>query len=184
VTDLAKQKYYLGSQGPFTYEDTDLLVDPDIGTVAREAIVTQGQMRVLGTPVSPYHVARKQEVDAVSMPSVAVLNINDPSPELLLKSGLQIGILLIAYQSVLGTVDPFTLYCWDDNIASNDSPYVVNGAGGGHWIAVGGKYNAQYRTSSFTVVTALQNNAGTYQYKKRIITVQGTIGAESAWTNV
>ena len=181
---MTKQKYFMGSQGPFTYDDTDLLNDPDIGTVAKEALITQGQIRVLGSPISPYHVARKLDVDAVSMPAVSVPNINNPSPELLLKSGLQIGILLIAYQSVLGTVDPFTLYCWDDNIISNDSPYVVNGAGGGHWVAVGGKYNAQYRTSSFNVVTALQNNAGVIQYKNRIITVQGTIGAESAWTNV
>ena len=139
------KRFYQGYQGPIVYDDTDLVNDPEMGVIPRETIITQGQLRVYGTPISPYHVARKQDLDGLRTPSFAVADITNPDHELEVLSGLVLGILIIVYQSVPGVPDPLTLYSWDSSVttlfAENRSPFIVKGADNGFWVAIGGKYN-------------------------------------------
>jgi len=180
---MAVRKMFLGSLGPFYYDDTDLPNDPDgdFGGQTQSAVLSNGQIVIQQAPVQSEEVARKQEIDIVTLPAIAVTDLDDPSAELASISGLQIGVLLVAYESIANAADPFTLYCWDANIDSANTPYIVTGADSGFWVAVAGKYNNLFKTVTQTVITAIQDNAGTIEYKTRDLTFQGTLGTESDW---
>ena len=64
---MAEQKIYIGSHGPFLYDDTDPIDDPD-GDFAGESMsgmALSGQMIVETAPSQANHIARKNEVDAI-----------------------------------------------------------------------------------------------------------------------
>ena len=127
---MAERKIYIGSEGPFLYDDTELIDDPD-GDFSGEtqySALADGPMKAtefLGIPVM----------------GVSVANIDDPSAELNLLGASLIGGLLAAYQVTGSANDPFTLYLWDTDAAAEDVPYSVDGVGG-TWIAVAGNYVA------------------------------------------
>ena len=61
---MARKKYYIGSLGPFFYDDAKAIDDPD-GDFAGEdnkAIVTDGQFYVGTAPTDNQHVLRKADV--------------------------------------------------------------------------------------------------------------------------
>lgn len=60
---MALKKLYIGTVGPFLYDDTDLIDDED-GDFAGEThkgIVTDGQLIVEKAPTDPNHVMRKTD---------------------------------------------------------------------------------------------------------------------------
>lgn len=75
-----------------------------------------------------------------SIMATSVANIDDPSTELASVSGSAAGDLGIVYEINGGSVaDEYTLYAWDTESLTANSPYIVSGSGG-TWIAIGGKY--------------------------------------------
>lgn len=125
---MAERKIYIGSEGPYLYDDTELIDDPDgdFSGESQYAARSDGPMRAtefIGVPVM----------------GVSVVNIDDPSAELNLLSASNIGGLLAAYQVTGSANDPFTLYLWDTDAAAENVPYSIDGVGG-TWIAVAGKY--------------------------------------------
>jgi hypothetical protein len=125
---MTERKIYIGSVGPFLFNDTDNLDDADGDFPGQKIVATVSD--------SP-HVA--PEFIGMPVMGVSVDNIDDPSPELNILSASDIGGLLAAYESVAGADDEFTLYLWDENAAAENIPYTVDGDGG-VWIAVSGKY--------------------------------------------
>jgi hypothetical protein len=125
---VAEKKVYLGSQGPYLFDDSDILDDPDgdfsgqaqIGIVSNSQIVAT---EFVGIPIS----------------SISVTDIDDPSTELNPLSASTVGGLIAVYQAVGAANDEFTMYLWDTNAAVENVPYTVDGTGG-VWIAVSGKY--------------------------------------------
>jgi hypothetical protein len=68
---MAEQKLYVGSVGPFLYDDADLINDVD-GDFAGEdfaALVTGGQMLVEGAPTNINHVVRLQDLVIMLSPT-------------------------------------------------------------------------------------------------------------------
>lgn len=125
---MAERKVYLGSEGPFLFDDTEAISDPD-GDFS-------GEDQVGFRSDSP---ARAPEFIGVPVMGVSVVDIDDPSSELNPLSASGIGGLLAAYQVTGSADDEFTLYLWDADAAAENVPYSVDG-NGGTWIAVGGKY--------------------------------------------
>src|SRR5262245_41066712 len=65
---MTQRRVWLGSTGPFLYDDTVYYIDPDYGQspYTQVGINTDGQLLVGGTPTDPYHVARKIDLDNIA----------------------------------------------------------------------------------------------------------------------
>lgn len=61
---MAEQKVWVGSAGPFLYDDADLIADDegDLPGATYASVATTGQMRVLQAPTENGHVLRKEDV--------------------------------------------------------------------------------------------------------------------------
>jgi hypothetical protein len=70
---MALQKVFIGSVGPFLYEDTDPIndVDGDFAGEDRCALVTSGQLFVEGAPTNPNNIVRLQDLAGVLTPTFA-----------------------------------------------------------------------------------------------------------------
>jgi hypothetical protein len=125
---VAEKKVYLGSQGPYLYDDTDLLDDADSELPGEyySGVATTGN--IVAT-----------EFHGIPVTSISVTDIDDPSTELNPLSASTVGGLIAVYQAVGAADDEFTMYLWDTNAAAENVPYTVDGDGG-VWIAVSGKY--------------------------------------------
>jgi len=62
---MAVRKVWLGSTGPFLYDESVLYVDEDgvISPDNQQAIATDGQIVIQSAPSSPVHAVRKQDLD-------------------------------------------------------------------------------------------------------------------------
>lgn len=70
---MAEQKVWIGSVGPFLYDDTDMIddVDGDLPTATHSGLVTTGQMIVSEAPSTDDNVLRMQDVtETASLPYV------------------------------------------------------------------------------------------------------------------
>ena len=68
---MARQKIYIGSVGPFLYDDADPVHDQD-GDFAGEdfsALITGGQLIVEGSPTNPLHLVRLQDLVNMLVPT-------------------------------------------------------------------------------------------------------------------
>ena len=74
---------------------------------------------------------------------ITVVDITDPSTELNPLSGSSGGDLRLCVEEDIGANDQSTLYKWDTDAGAQDIPYVVNGTGGGRWVAIAGRFQAQ-----------------------------------------
>jgi hypothetical protein len=65
---MALRKFYVGSLGPFEYDDTDAIddADGDFSGESYNAIVTSGQLRIGEVPSDSMHAVRKSELDALA----------------------------------------------------------------------------------------------------------------------
>ncbi len=75
---MALQKIYIGSVGPFLYEDTDPVNDVDGDFVGEDyhAIVTSGQMYVGTAPTNPNHVARYDDLISMRSPTFVDVTVS------------------------------------------------------------------------------------------------------------
>jgi len=143
---MAIKKIYIGSFGPYEYDDALPVNDPD-GDFAgqdHQTIVTDGQMFVGQAPSVDEEVLRLVDLTLRLLPPVSVVNIANPI-ELNAISG-NLGTLILAYQIIGATgQNEYTLYAYDASGPAVNSPYVVdaNGAGDERWIAIAGEYVAQ-----------------------------------------
>jgi hypothetical protein len=139
---MAERKFYIGSVGPYLYDDTDLINDPD-GDFPGEGmytLVTNHQMIVNESPSQDGHLMRLGDSNERILAPLSVVDIDDPSTELGAISGTA-GVIIIVYQ-VDAATDEATLYEWEAaNSGGVDIPYVVAGATG-FWVAVTGKYGS------------------------------------------
>ena len=70
---MARQKIYIGSVGPFLYDDDAPIHDQD-GDFAGEdfsALITGGQLIVEGAPTNPLHLVRLQDLASMLVPTFA-----------------------------------------------------------------------------------------------------------------
>lgn len=68
---MAEKKVYIGSVGPFLYDDADLIDDVD-GDFAGEnytALTTDGQMLIEGAPINLNHIVRLQDLINMLIPT-------------------------------------------------------------------------------------------------------------------
>jgi hypothetical protein len=125
---MAEKKVYLGSMGPYLFDDGDLVDDPDGDWNGEDVVGVRSD--------SPFIAP---EFRGIPISSVSVTDIDDPSTELNALSATLVGGLIAVYQVSAGADDEFTLYLFDTDAAAENVPYSVDGTGG-TWIAVGGKY--------------------------------------------
>jgi hypothetical protein len=125
---VVEKKIYLGDQGPFLFDDADLIADPDGDFSGESQIALRSDQNV-----------QAPEFIGVLISSVQVTSIDDPSTEFSGLSSSTIGGLVSAYQVIAGSADLFTLYMWDTNIGAANPPYILSGDGG-YWVAVAGRY--------------------------------------------
>jgi hypothetical protein len=138
---MAERKFYIGSVGPYLYDDTDLINDPD-GDFPGEGmhtLVTNHQMIVNESPSQNEHLMRLGDSNERLLAPMAVVNIADPSIELGAVGGT-VGTMILIYQ-IDGGMDERTLYEWETaNVSGADIPYVIAGLTG-FWIATAGRYS-------------------------------------------
>jgi hypothetical protein len=128
---MAPRQYWIGSFGPFGYNDANLYQDLSPHRFASDR-----------PPIANDDVVRLQDLNA-NIQLAASANIDNPAAELAIRASTSDGGLLVVYQAAGGVNDEYTIYAWDSNPGVADVPYVVAGAGGGMWIAVAGKYHNQ-----------------------------------------
>lgn len=63
---MAERKVYIGSVGPFLYDDAELVDDPDGDWAGetQEAFITDGQGKVGTTPSEDHHIVRLEDLGA------------------------------------------------------------------------------------------------------------------------
>ena len=138
---MAIKKLYIGPLGPYIWDDTATIDDPDgdFSGETRRSFVTDKQIYIDDSPTENEHVIRKVDIEKSVLVPIEVADIDDPSAELNILAG-SIGTLLMVYEDKADT-DEFTIYAWDDaNTGGEDVPYVVDGSSG-FWVAIAGKYS-------------------------------------------
>ncbi len=82
------------------------------------------------------------------IPRGSVADIDDPSAELNTRAG-GVGELISVYEAATLADDVFTIYGWDPSPAvAENVPFTVDGAAGGRWISIGGRFQNQVLESS------------------------------------
>lgn len=190
---MAEKEFWMGTFGPFIFDD-DTPLDPDNETGSAfagstpKSINSDSPARV-GAPVDSEDAMRQGDVAGVYQ-VVEVADITDPT-ELNSISGVAPGSTILAIQKVAGDYNYSTFYSYDADGPSVSSPQIVDASGSGseRWVAIGGKYEEPGSgvSGTYTVITAIQDNAGTIEYKERDLTFTNgkltTISSESSWTS-
>lgn len=129
-----KREFWIGSTGPFLYDDEDSYDDAVPMAAFRGHSINVDNVIVAN---DPYRVR-----------SQIVSNISNPASELGSISGRNTSGLLIAYQLVSGNYSPTTFYLWTEDAGlTADVPYIVAGSiSGCYWVAVAGRYSVQPTT--------------------------------------
>jgi len=137
---MAKQRLWIGSHGPYFYDDAEPVNDPqNVVSKDQSGMVTEGNIKVLGTPSDGSDVVSKSYLEG-NLKFLSVSDIDDPSAELNAIAGSSVGSLVLAYES-LATNNDCTLYSWDDATSEAENvPYTVAGSSG-IWIGIAGKNN-------------------------------------------
>jgi len=143
---MAEKKIYIGSVGPYLYDDANLIEDEDGDFPGKsyKAITSNGQMHLTQAPIDGEEIVRLEDLEFRLLPPASVANIDNPS-ELNTASG-SLGALIIAYEINGATAqNEYTIYAYDASGPAVNSPYIVDAAGTGdeRWVAIGGKYTAQ-----------------------------------------
>jgi len=134
---MAEKEVWIGSTGPFIFDDTETYEEDGSGETYRG--IRTNKIYLDDTPTEDGEVIRLEDLNRVLLTPLEVTDIDDPSTELNAIEG-SLSTMLLVYE-VEATADVFTIYVWDDtNSAGEDVPYVVDGSTG-YWIAIGGKYN-------------------------------------------
>jgi hypothetical protein len=62
---MAFKQFYAGSDGPLIYNDATQYYSGNLAGIYHHALVTEGQIYVLGIPTLPYHMIRKTDQDTL-----------------------------------------------------------------------------------------------------------------------
>ena len=137
---MAEKKLWIGSSGPFLYDDNESVQDPDnVVSADQSGMVSEGTIKSIEAPSNQYDLINKNYLET-QLKFLSVSSIDDPSTELNAIEGSSVGALVLAYES-LTTDNDFTLYSWDDSTSESENvPYTVDGSSG-IWIGIAGKYN-------------------------------------------
>lgn len=130
---MAIQTMYIGSFGPFIFDDADLFRD---GSPHR--------MHLSRPPILGDDVLRLTDIGGIVgaiVQTVPTATIADPI-ELNALAGFANGAPAIVAEIAGAALDRMTLYAWDSNpgAAPENPPYTVDGAAGSMWIAISGLY--------------------------------------------
>ncbi len=63
---MAIKKVYIGSVGPFLYDDANSIDDPDFPAENYKGLITDGHLYVGGTPTDDKHVLRKEDIGDIT----------------------------------------------------------------------------------------------------------------------
>jgi len=130
---MAIRRYWIGSTGPFLYEDTRRYgFDNELFRAFR----TDGQMVVDAEPAVDHNVLRLSDIDGV-INIVAVDDIDDPSTELASYTALRTGALLVVYEAGSPT-NEYALYAYDSTATAN--PPTVCAGSVGYWVCIVGEH--------------------------------------------
>lgn len=130
---MAIRRYWIGSTGPFLYEDTGTYgYDGELFRAFR----TDGQMVVDAEPAVDHNVLRLSDIDGV-INIVAVDDIDDPSTELASYTALRTGALLVVYEAGSPT-NEYALYAYDSTATAN--PPTVCAGSVGYWVCIVGEH--------------------------------------------
>ena len=136
---MSEKQYYVGSQGPYLYDDSDK--HDDGSNVC--AFKTNGRIQSTSTddPGDNDLITKAQVGDVIAgaLRAIQVANISNPVAELASLSMENSGALLLVYQTANNAIDQATLYFWDVSASAVTPPYVVQG-NGGRWIALCGTF--------------------------------------------
>lgn len=141
---MAIKHIWIGSYGPFIYDDTVPVVD-NLGVLpagtTQQGAVGNGQIRLTQAPVGGDEIVRLDDLDGRVFAAVEVADIDNPDAELNLIASV-VGGMVWAYQVNAG-INYWTAYTFDASVSTGaDSPWVVAGSSG-YWIAVGGRYSVE-----------------------------------------
>ena len=146
---MAFKKVYLGAMGPWQYDPSAEY--QDTGAVLA-GVRVEGQMIVETAPTLANHVLRLADYSTTKIDVIEVANIANPT-EISAVNGV-LGKMLYAHESDLDNVYG-TLYCWDPaSTAVQGTPYTVVCTSGGKWVAMAGRYAAQYMSYGETGISA------------------------------
>ena len=141
---MPERVYWIGTQGPYYYDDADEQVtvdeanednDPDPTLVT--AFRTEGQLRVGTAPTEPTHVLRKDEFDSFALQVAVGTSIENPD---LSSYGPPTTFLIVSGEKA--GQPAVTLYVYSTVPASPIPPFICTSSSTGFWIAVAGMYNA------------------------------------------
>lgn len=130
---MAIRRYWIGSTGPFLYEDTGRY---GFDNKLFRAFRTDGQMVVDAEPAVDHNVLRLSDIDGV-INIVAVDDIDDPSTELASYTALRTGALLVVYEAGSPT-NEYALYAYDSTATAN--PPTVCAGSVGYWVCIVGEH--------------------------------------------
>jgi len=125
---MAEKKIYIGSMGPFIFDDSEAIDDPDGDFSGEDQIAFRADEKL-----------KAPAFEGLLVSGQAVTDIDDPSTELNALTGDGNTSLLVCYEASAGVPDEFTIYLWDSDAGAENVPYTVDGSSG-LWIAIGGKY--------------------------------------------
>lgn len=130
---MATKKVWVGKVGPFIYDDVsgDVYIEDGIEV---SGLRMTGQGRLEQDPTLPLHFMNLRYLQNNTLnyyrSFIEVVDINDPSPELLTRKGTANGGVIFCYQ-VKDTVNEFAGYYWDSSSTDPaSSPYRIQGDGG------------------------------------------------------
>jgi hypothetical protein len=147
---VALRKFYVGTHGPYYYDDADLVDDPDgdFPAETRHAVLTDGPMKVEGVPVDGDHVLRLDDI---------------PGAPLVLPANR------ILDTDALGGIDDVRQL--EDYFKSTPNEIVCDGDPHTGTMEIrGGGTDA-----IISFIVALRNNGGVLQYRSRTINFSGGI---------
>lgn len=139
---MTTKKVYIGSVGPFLFDDSANLndFDGDFSGETLKAIISDKQFHITEAPSADEEIMRQVDVGALILSPQSVTDIDNPT-ELNSLAGTA-GASVLCYEVVAAT-DYITLYMWDSaDSGGANSPYVLAASGGGFWTAVAGRYCA------------------------------------------
>lgn len=143
---MAIKETWYGTHGPYIHDDATVL-DPDNETGSQfsgsmaKAMSSDSPARI-GVPVDPEDAMRASDVQGVYQ-VIEVADISNPT-ELNSISGEKTGSTALAVQKISGGYDYVTIYSYDADGPSVNSPKIVDAAGSSteRWIAIAGRYQA------------------------------------------